>query len=96
MPIKKEFSIAEAKNRLPAIIHNVETGMPVKLTRHGKPVAVLLSIQVYENLQNRKTGFWKTLSEFRKTMVTEPLDISDSDFENLRDHTRGRKESFLE
>jgi antitoxin Phd len=46
--MERQFTIAEAKSRLPAIIHSVEDGPSVKLTRHGKPVAVLLSICEYE------------------------------------------------
>ena len=44
--MQKQFSISEAKNRLPSIIHihYVEEGPYVELTRRGKPVAVLLSI----------------------------------------------------
>lgn len=68
MPSIEEFSIAEAKNRLPAIVHDVETGAPVKLTRYGKPVAILLSIKAYENLRKGGKGFWKTLSELRKDL----------------------------
>jgi len=32
-------SIAEAKSRLPELIHAVEAGDQVVITRHGKPVA---------------------------------------------------------
>lgn len=34
-----DVSIAEAKNRLPALIRAVEAGEKVVITRHGKPVA---------------------------------------------------------
>ena len=36
------------------------------LTRQGKPVAVLLSIQEYEQLSRKYTGFWSAVSEFRR------------------------------
>lgn len=36
-----DFSIAEAKNRLPELIRAVEEGRKVIITRHGKPVAQL-------------------------------------------------------
>ena len=49
--MQKQFSIAEAKNRLPTIVHSVENGPPVELTRRGKPVAVLLSIQEIRTTQ---------------------------------------------
>jgi prevent-host-death family protein len=36
-----DVSVAEAKNRLPELIHAVEEGEKVVITRHGKPVAQL-------------------------------------------------------
>jgi prevent-host-death family protein len=54
--MQKQFSIAEAKNRLPTIVHSVENGPSVELTRRGKPVAVILSIQEYERLSRKYTG----------------------------------------
>jgi len=38
--MQKQYSIAEAKNKLPAIIHDVEEGSIVQFTRRGRPVAV--------------------------------------------------------
>jgi prevent-host-death family protein len=37
-----DFSIADAKNRLPELIRAMEQGEEVIITRHGKPVAQLL------------------------------------------------------
>jgi prevent-host-death family protein len=36
-----DFSIAEAKNKLPELIRAVEEGKKIIITRHGKPVAQL-------------------------------------------------------
>jgi len=83
--MQKQFSISEAKNRLPTIIHYVEKGPYVELTRRGKPVAVLLSIQEYERLSRKYTGFWSAVSEFRRNIEDEGIDISDSDFKGLRE-----------
>jgi prevent-host-death family protein len=69
--MQNQFSIAEAKNRLPSIIHYVEKGPYVKLTRRGKPVAVLLSIQEYERLSRKYSGFWSALSAFRQNIQDE-------------------------
>ena len=74
--MKKQYSIAEAKNKLPAIIHSVEEGPLVKLTRHGKPVAVLLSIREYEQLSRKKEEFWSALSEFRKTVKKANIELT--------------------
>jgi len=35
------YSVAEAKNRLPALIAAAERGEPVTITRYGKPVVEL-------------------------------------------------------
>ncbi len=92
--MQKQFSIAEAKNRLPTIIHYVEKGPSVELTRRGKPVAVLLSIQEYERLSREYTGFWSAISEFRRKVEDEGVEISDSDFKGLRDRSTGREIEF--
>ena len=89
--MQKQFSIAEAKNRLPSIIHYIEKGSYVELTRRGKPVAVLLSIREYERLSGNYTGFWKALLAFRQDIHDEDIEISDMDFEGLRDPFAGRE-----
>ena len=89
--MQDQFSIVEAKNRLPSIIHYVEKGPNVKLTRRGKPVAILLSIKEYERLSHGYSGFWEALSGFRRKIKDEDIDISDKDFEGLRDKGVGRE-----
>lgn len=53
------YSIAEAKNNLSGLVHEAEQGHPVRLTRRGKPVAVLISTEQYERLSKpRKKIEW--------------------------------------
>jgi prevent-host-death family protein len=53
------YSIAEAKNNLSGLVHAAEQGYPVRLTRRGKPVAVLISTEQYERLSKpRKKIEW--------------------------------------
>ena len=89
--MENQYSIAEAKNKLPSIIHSVEKGPSVMLTRYGKPVAVLLSIQEYERLNLKKQGFWRALKTFHKLIEKENIVISNSDFKRLRDSSPGRE-----
>lgn len=89
--MEKHYSIAEAKSKLPAIIHSVEDGPSVKLTRHGKPVAVLLSIHEYEQLAKNKMDFWNAFTKFRSILEQEDIKITDADFEDLRDASTGRE-----
>ncbi|MBS0384547.1 MAG: type II toxin-antitoxin system Phd/YefM family antitoxin [Proteobacteria bacterium] len=43
----KEGALHDAKNRLSAIVHEVEeTGGEIVITRHGKPVARLLPVRI--------------------------------------------------
>ncbi len=89
--MEAQYTIAEAKNKLPSIIHLVEKGSPVRLTRRGRPVAVLLSVDQYDRLSRGSEGYWKALESFRNQMKVEDVQISDADFEGLRDDTRGRE-----
>jgi antitoxin Phd len=87
--VDNQFTISEAKNNLPAIVHAVEKGPSVKLTRRGRPVAVLLSIKEYEALSRKRVGFYNSLKSFRDK--NRNVAISDQDFENLRDSSPGRE-----
>ena len=86
-----QYSIAEAKNKLPSLIHSVEKGPSVRLTRRGRPVAVLLSIQEYDRLLQKKGSFWRALKAFRKIAENEGIEISNADFNGFRDYSPGRE-----
>ena len=60
-------SIAEARNTLTRLIHKAEDGEPVHITRHGKPVAVLVSRDEYERLSSGapKKDFWQAVEDWR-------------------------------
>ena len=88
--MERQISLSQAKNKLTAIVHDVENGPAVKLTRHGKPVAVLLSTQEYERLRQTYGNFWNSLTVLRKKMHLRGIEISDADFEGLRDQSPGR------
>jgi prevent-host-death family protein len=92
--MEKQYAIVDAKNKLTALIHSVEAGQPIKLTRHGKTVAVLLSIKEYERLRQKRSGYWRTLTSFRGRMERERVFIENEEFENLRDSHKGRDVEF--
>lgn len=67
MKAAKKVSIAEAKDRLPALIHEVEGSRePVEITRRGKVVAVLLSSAELERLKGPKETLVEKLERIRK------------------------------
>ena len=84
------YSMAEARNQLPAIVHDAEQGSVAELTRRGKPVAVVLSIADYERLTRGRPNFWHALQAFRKTHELADLDV-DRIFEGVRDRAPGRE-----
>lgn len=92
--MEKRYAIVDAKNKLTSLIHSVEAGQPIKLTRHGKTVAVLLSIKDYERLRQKREGYWRTLTSFRGRMERERIFIETEEFENLRDSHEGRDVEF--
>jgi prevent-host-death family protein len=88
--MQEQYSISIAKNNLPKIIHSVEDGSAVQLTRHGKPVAVLVSFVQYQGLVKQKKDFWTALTYFKKSSRKEEPLIEDRDFNGLRDENQGR------
>jgi prevent-host-death family protein len=79
----KRVSVVEAKNTLPALLHQAESE-PVEIVRRGKPVAVILSRANYDRLRGKNEGLWGALERFRATHDLVELDAS-SAFEGLRD-----------
>ena len=62
-------SIAEAKSQLPRMVHAAEAGEAVHITRHGKPVAVLLSEAEYARLRagrDAAKSSWDAVREWRE------------------------------
>jgi prevent-host-death family protein len=88
----EQYSIAQARDRLASIVHDVEKGQSVEITRRGKPVAVILSVDEYERVMLGKIDFGKSLEKFRQEMQIEELEINpDEIFGKLRDSSPGRE-----
>ncbi len=57
----KKYSIAEARQNLPAIVHEAERAGTVGITRRGHVVARLLAEHEYQRLTSGKRGIdWGT------------------------------------
>lgn len=54
--MSKHVSLAEAKATLSEQIRDVEGGTPVIITRHGKPVAALVGVDVIEHLERLRAA----------------------------------------
>lgn len=88
--MKRVYSVAEARNHLAALVHEAEAGRPVRISRRGKPAAVLVADQEYDRLARQHTGFWAALESFRSTVAPDALDDAATAFDDVRDRTPGR------
>jgi prevent-host-death family protein len=93
---KKQTSIAEARDRLASLVHEVEEGAPVEITRRGRPVAVLLAYQEYQRLLGEGPSFWDAMLAFRSaTHLDDPQALGIIDDDTFpRDRSTGRPSPF--
>lgn len=87
----QRMTIADARNHLPQVIHQVERGEPVELTRRGKPVAVILSLDDFERSTYRKKGFLQALEEWREKYDIDRNGLEPEEWLPPRDPSPGRE-----
>jgi prevent-host-death family protein len=79
----KALSVAEAKATLSDAIRDVETGTPVIITRHGKPVAALVRAEDLSTLERLRSagpqqglasiaGGWKGSDDLVSAVASAP------------------------
>jgi antitoxin Phd len=88
-------SIAEARNRFAEIVRELERFAQVEVTRRGKPVAVLVSVQEFERLRTGGTTFWDAYAAFRDTYELTKQGIDAEIFEGVRDRSPGRESMMI-
>jgi prevent-host-death family protein len=88
--VTKRYSIVEARNHFTALLRDAETSSAIEITRHGEPVAVIISWQEYQRLSAPK-DFWETYNSFRQVFDFATLAIEPEIFEGLRDSSSGRE-----
>jgi len=84
------YSIAEARDALTGLVHRVEEGEPIQLTRRGRPVAVLISVAEYRRLKApaESRRFGSALDAWRCRCGENAL--HGDEFDGLRDAAPGR------
>jgi prevent-host-death family protein len=87
----RAYSIAEARNNLSVLVRQAESDHAIELTRHGKPVAVLVSKKAYDRLAQPHQSFFEALQVFRTEADVESLGITRKTFEGVRSRDPGRK-----
>ena len=90
--MEQAISLSTAKAHLAGLVQAAETGQVVHISRHGKPVAVLLSEQAYAALQGQQEGrrVWAAIAEWRQSGEA----IGELDVESWRDRSAGREVSL--
>ena len=84
------WTLQDGKNRFSAVVDAAETGEVVHISRHGKPVAVLISEQAYALLQGHqfRRGMWTVIADWRAaahgSRLAQPLLIQSCDGLELR------------
>lgn len=91
--MSKQYSIAEARDNFTSVVHEAEKGERVELTRRGRPVAVLISLDEYQQLSTRRRSFWEAYEEFRRKYEASDIDTDDV-FSGVRDPSPGRDFSW--
>ena len=87
--IPESYSIAEARDQLPRLVHHTEREGPIELTRRGRAVAVILSVLEYRRL-TEKPDLFEAYSSWRQKV--DPAVLPDEDlFADVRDKSAGRK-----
>ncbi|MBE2240578.1 MAG: type II toxin-antitoxin system Phd/YefM family antitoxin [Caldilineaceae bacterium] len=92
MPIS--YSIAEARNNLASIVHDLEETPIIQLTRRGEPVALLVAQTEFQRLQAGLGNFWDAYTAFRSRENLEANEIGPETFADLRDRAPGREAAW--
>lgn len=85
-------TIADAKNNLPRLIHAAEAGDDIHISRHGKPVAVLISAERYQQLFNTGKGVFHAIMQWREKYGG--VDLADEEVDSWRDRSPAREFSW--
>lgn len=89
----KTSTIAEAKNKLPQLIRQLESDEAIHLTRHGKPVAVMLSEANFQKLTKKGQGLYQAIQHWRDQLEGDSA-LTEAELKNIRTSSQGRDFSW--
>lgn len=78
------INIATAKSHFTKLVHQAEQGEPVHLSRHGKPVAVLLSESDYQALIAKRLEPYEAMLAWRDRADFGADELSDEEVDAWR------------
>jgi prevent-host-death family protein len=91
----KTSTIAEAKNNLSQLIYQLDSNESIHLTRHGKPVAVMLSEATYQKLTQKHTGLYQAIQQWRSQLDADGA-LTEAELKQLRSTSQARAFSWDE
>ena len=80
------YSVAEAKNKLPELIDRAQEGEDIVITRHGRPVAELRSIPKPTRRITPEALDWLDARRLKRTKVTEDAETLVSKIRDEGEH----------
>ena len=101
--MEQAISLSVAKAQLAGLVQAAETGEVVHISRHGKPVAVLISEQSYATLQGQQASrrVWAAIADWREAVdpaspsplewPLPPGEAGDQEIKGWRDQSAGRE-----
>lgn len=88
----KTSTIAEAKNNLSHLIHQLEVEEPIHLTRYGKPVAVMMSENQYQKLVSPQKSLYSAILNWRSQLDEESdIGLTGNELNVIRKESAGRE-----
>lgn len=82
-----EAAISTLKNHLPEWVHRAEKGDDIQITRHGKPVAVMVSLERYNHAFSTGRGIYNTSLRWRERHP-DNTGFSAEELQQIYEHTR--------
>jgi prevent-host-death family protein len=89
--VAKRYSIADARRNIAGVVRDVRAGISVQLTCRAEPVAVVLSIDRYEELEHGRGSLGERYRAFRERYPVGTGGVDRGYLRSLRDRSRGRK-----
>jgi antitoxin (DNA-binding transcriptional repressor) of toxin-antitoxin stability system len=87
---RRQLSLEEARDQLPALVQDVAEHGPVELTEGGEAVAVIVAPGEYRRQAAERPDTWAAYEKFRAEANLAEFGIDDSFLEGLRDTSPGR------
>lgn len=87
----KKYSVAHARQNLPSLLHEVEDGAHVEITRRGRSVAVVIPLTEYERLTGSPGDFHQAWQGWRLSVQDEDLEQIQQTLDEARDTSVGRE-----